>query len=82
MSLVVLGEKGQVTVPRTVRKQLHLHGGDPLLLSVSADGSIVLRPAQVYPVEVYTDERLKEFEKENRLTPAERRQLARALDGR
>ena len=81
MALVMLGEKGQVTVPRAVRKQLRLHGGDPLLLSVSPDGSIVLRPAQVYPVEVYTEERLNAFAQENRLSSAERRRIARALHG-
>ena len=82
MSLVVLGEKGQVTVPRAVRKQLQLHGGDPLLLSVLPDGSIVLRPAQVYPVEIYTEERLNAFAQENRLSPAEQRRVTLALHGR
>jgi AbrB family looped-hinge helix DNA binding protein len=82
MSLVVLGEKGQVTVPRGVRNQLRLRGGDPLLLEVAPDGSIVLRPAKVYPIERYTEDRLHEFAKENRLSTYERRRLARALHGR
>ena len=82
MTLVVLGEKGQVTIPRPVRKKMHLNGGDPLLLDIAQDGSIVLRPAGVFPVEVYTEERLKEFAQENRLSPAERKRLAKALHER
>ena len=30
---------------------------------------IVLRPAGVYPIEIYSDERIKEFERENRIDP-------------
>lgn len=82
MTLVVLGEKGQVTIPRTVRKKMHLNGGDPLLLDLAPDGSIVLKPAGVYPVEIYTEKRLREFERENRMTPSEKRQVAKALHGR
>ena len=82
MPLVVLGEKGQVTIPRLVRKQMHLNGGDPLLLDVAPDGSIVLKPAGVYPVEIYTQERLMKFARENRLRAPERKRLTRALHGR
>lgn len=82
MTMAVLGERGQVTIPRILRQRLHLRGGDPLLVDLAKDGSIVLRPAGVYPVEIYTDERLKEFAKADRMTPRERRQLARLLRGR
>lgn len=81
MTMAVLGDKGQVTIPRAVRQRLRLRGGDPLLVDVAADGSIVLRPAGVYPVEVYTDERLAEFARENQATPAERRRIRRAARG-
>ena len=30
---------------------------------------MVLRPAAVYPIEIYSDERLREFEEANRLSP-------------
>jgi len=82
MTLVVLGEKGQVTIPRAVRRKMHLNGGDPLLLDLAPDGSIVLKPAGVYPVEIYTEERLKEFEREDRLSALERRRLAKVLRGK
>ena len=82
MTLVVLGEKGQVTIPRAVRKKMRLNGGDPLLLDLAPDGSIVLKPAGVYPVEIYTEERLKEFAREDRMTPSERKRLAKALHAR
>jgi hypothetical protein len=43
-------------------KRLHLHGNETLLLDVSDDGVIRLRPAAVLPIEMYTAERIEEFE--------------------
>ncbi len=45
-------------------KRLHLHGNETLLLDVSDDGVIRLRPATVLPIEMYTPQRIEEFERE------------------
>ena len=46
-------------------KRLHLRGNETLLLDVSEDGVIRLRPAAVLPIEIYTPERIAEFERES-----------------
>jgi AbrB family looped-hinge helix DNA binding protein len=65
MDLVRLGSKGQVTIPKTILKQAGIAENSPLLIAAAPDGSIVLRQAGVYPIELYTDERIAEFEREN-----------------
>lgn len=70
MDLVKLGKKGQVTIPKTILKQAGIADEAPLLIAVAPDGSIVLRQVGVYPIELYTDERIAEFERENAV-PAE-----------
>jgi len=65
MDLVKLGKKGQVTIPKTILKQAGIADESPLLIAAAPDGSIVLRQAGVYPIELYTDERIAEFEREN-----------------
>ncbi|MGH8694554.1 MAG: AbrB/MazE/SpoVT family DNA-binding domain-containing protein [Burkholderiales bacterium] len=65
MDLVKLGKKGQVTIPKAILKQAGIAEDAPLLIAAAPDGSIVLRPAGVYPIEIYTDERIAEFEREN-----------------
>ena len=65
MELVKLGKKGQVTIPRAILRSVGLAGDSPLLVDVTPDGAIVLRPAAVYPIEIYSDERVQEFEREN-----------------
>ncbi|MSQ72215.1 MAG: AbrB/MazE/SpoVT family DNA-binding domain-containing protein [Betaproteobacteria bacterium] len=65
MDLVKLGKKGQVTIPKAILRQAGIAEDAPLLIAAVPDGSIVLRPAGVYPIELYTDERIAEFEREN-----------------
>jgi AbrB family looped-hinge helix DNA binding protein len=64
MDTVKLGRNGQLSLPRAVMKRLHLQGNETLILEVSDDGVIRLRPAAVLPVEMYTPERIAEFERE------------------
>ena len=70
MELVKLGKKGQVTIPKAILKRAGIREEAPLLIAAAPDGSIVLRQAGVYPIELYTDERIAEFERENAI-PAE-----------
>ena len=46
MALVKLKEKGQVTIPAVVRKQISAHTGDVFEIGVS-NGNIVLKPRDV-----------------------------------
>jgi AbrB family looped-hinge helix DNA binding protein len=78
MDLVKLGKKGQVSIPQAVLKRLGIAGETALLVEVAPDGAIVLRQAGVYPIEIYSEARLREFAAADRLTPAERKKLARA----
>lgn len=85
MDLIRLGKKGQVTIPKAVLKQAGIADDAPLLVAASADGTIVLRQAGVYPIELYTDERIAEFERENTIPPELGRRverLARSKRGR
>jgi AbrB family looped-hinge helix DNA binding protein len=47
MSVTTLTSKGQVTIPKRVREQLHLRTGDKLDFRVEADGTL-----RVYPLVV------------------------------
>jgi len=69
MNLIKLGKKGQVSIPQGVLRELGLTPDAPLLVETTPDGAIVLRQVSVHPIEMYSDERLAEFERENELTP-------------
>jgi AbrB family looped-hinge helix DNA binding protein len=81
MDVVKLGKKGQVSLPATVLRKLGLQGASTLLVETTDDGAVVLRPAGVYPIELYTDARIAEFDKANQLTESEKARL-RKVSGR
>ncbi len=82
MDFVKLGKKGQLSLPAAVLRKLGVSGPTTLLVEATGDGAVVLRPAGVYPIELYTDERIREFEKENRLSAREQAQVRKVLSRR
>lgn len=58
MDAVKLRKNGQIAILRPVMKRLHLQGEETLLLDVTEDGSIRLRPAAVLPIELYAAARV------------------------
>ena len=79
MDMVKLGKKGQVSIPKAVLKRVGISGETPLLVETTEDGAIVLRQAAVYPVEIYSSERISEFLYEDRMTPDTARRLKNRL---
>lgn len=65
-----ISKRGQITLPAEVRKMLGLEPGDTLVVRVE-EGRIVLEPAVVLPLELYSDERIAEFEKNAEVSPEE-----------
>ena len=72
MKVVKLGKKGQVSIPKAVLNEVGLEGDTLLLVEAADDGAIVLRPAGVYPIEMYSDERVRAFLEEDELSPKEK----------
>jgi antitoxin PrlF len=61
---VTLGRRGVMTLPAKVRKRYGLQESDELLVEETAAG-ILLRPVVSMPVELYTEERVREFERDD-----------------
>lgn len=79
MQLVKLGKKGQVSLPKSILQQAGITGEMPLLVDITQDGAIVLRQAGVYPIEIYSDERIAAFLEEDQMTPEQSSQIDHAL---
>ena len=59
METVKLGKKGQMSIPKGILKRLGLEGDVTLLVDTTPEGAIVLRPAAIYPIEIYSDARIR-----------------------
>jgi AbrB family looped-hinge helix DNA binding protein len=82
MDIVKLGKKGQVSIPKAILRELALQDETMLLVEPTPDGGILLRPAGIYPIERYSDTRLKEFSQEDVLTPEEAKRAKKKLKSR
>lgn len=59
--VIPLTERGTLTLPAHFRKKLGLSGKQQLIGQLNDAGEIVLRPAAVLPIELYSDVRIAEF---------------------
>ena len=63
-----IGKRGTIVIPAALRKRFVLNEGSYVTAEEREDG-ILIRPAAVVPVEVYSPERLAEFHLNNAVTP-------------
>ncbi len=58
---IQINSRGTLTIPKALRKALGLDKGGVVYAENTKDG-IVLRPTVTFPIEIYTDDRVKEFD--------------------
>ena len=63
--IIPLTNRGTLTLTASFRKLLGLTGKQQLIGQINESGEIVLRPAAVFPIEMYSDERIDEFSKQD-----------------
>ena len=80
--MIKLGKRGQVSIPKSILNRLGLKSGLPILVETTVDGAIILRPAVTYPIELYSEERIAEFDETDRMDDATAKQLESILNKR
>jgi AbrB family looped-hinge helix DNA binding protein len=65
-----LGPKGAITLPKKMREKFDLRDRCLISLEETPEG-ILIRPAVAFPIELYSEERLQEFQQENNASIAE-----------
>jgi AbrB family looped-hinge helix DNA binding protein len=63
-NIVSINQRGVLTLPKDIRVRYGLEEGGQIVVEETDDG-ILLRPAITFPIESYSDERVKEFENNN-----------------
>jgi bifunctional DNA-binding transcriptional regulator/antitoxin component of YhaV-PrlF toxin-antitoxin module len=64
-STIQINSRGNLTLPKSFRKMLGLEKGGMLMAEPSGQG-VLLTPAFSFPVEIYSDSRVAEFDGEER----------------
>ena len=58
---LIVTSRGVVTLPAKLRQALGIRADDQLIAETTPEG-LLLRPAITLPVEIYTDQRIREFD--------------------
>ncbi len=71
---LIVSERGQITLPKSLRERLAIKPGTALIAE-EKEGQLLLRPALVTAVHIYSDEEIKGWLKEDRVTADERKRI-------
>jgi antitoxin PrlF len=58
---VTINQRGVITLPARLRKELGLRADDQLIAETTSEG-LLLRPAVTLPIEKYSSARIQEFD--------------------
>ncbi|MCP4408783.1 MAG: AbrB/MazE/SpoVT family DNA-binding domain-containing protein [Gammaproteobacteria bacterium] len=78
---IIVSSRGQITLPATLRKRLGIKPGDVIIME-DRNGEIILKPAAVLEIELYTDVQIERWDEEDRLESSERERILRKLNKR
>ena len=78
---LIVSNRGQLTLPASLRKRFGIKDGGAVILE-ERDNELVLKPAMVLEVEMYTDAQLSAWDEADRLDDAERQSVLQRLAAR
>ncbi|MFO8027893.1 MAG: AbrB/MazE/SpoVT family DNA-binding domain-containing protein [Opitutales bacterium] len=64
MKKVTIGQRGILTLPANLRKRYSLQENDELIVEETPQG-LLLRPCVSMPVEIYSEDRIAEFNEDD-----------------
>lgn len=79
--LVTVSNRGQITLPVSIRRALGISPGGTLLVE-EKDGEFRLKPTALFELEAYSDEQIANWDKEDEFAPGQRERIKEALKNR
>lgn len=75
---LIVSNRGQLTLPASLRKRFGIKDGGTLILEERGN-ELVLKPAMVLEVEMYSDAQVSAWDEADRLDDAERQRVLQRL---
>ena len=69
---LIVSSRGQITLPADIRKQFGIKSGEPVIIE-DRNGELVLKPATVLEVEMYSPEQVTAWDQQDQLSDAQRK---------
>ncbi|HMK56726.1 MAG TPA: AbrB/MazE/SpoVT family DNA-binding domain-containing protein [Dissulfurispiraceae bacterium] len=74
MDTVIVGERGQVTIPKKLRDRFGIKSKSPVVFELREDG-IMIKPALTVTVREFSDDFIREISESDRLKTGERKDV-------
>lgn len=78
---LIVSTRGQITLPADIRKQFGIKSGEPVIIE-DRNGELVLKPATVLAVEMYSPKQVAEWDQQDQLSDAKRKAVLDRLSKR
>lgn len=65
VKLISVNERGALTLPKEARARLGVLRGGQLFMGIDEQGEVILRAGAVMPIEIYSNDRIEEFQSMN-----------------
>jgi antitoxin PrlF len=78
---LIVSNRGQLTLPASLRKRFGIKDGGAIILE-ERDNELVLKPAMVLEIEMYTDAQVSAWDEADRLDDAERQSVLQRVAAR
>jgi antitoxin PrlF len=75
---IIISERGQITLPSKIRKKLGLEPGSIVTIE-ERERELVIRPAAVVEIDVYSDEEIESWLEEDKLPSKEKKAIHKKL---
>ncbi|HJZ40985.1 MAG TPA: AbrB/MazE/SpoVT family DNA-binding domain-containing protein [Bacteroidales bacterium] len=76
---LIVSERGQITLPATIRKKYGIKGGSALIIE-ERNNELLLKPAAIMELDIYSDDQIAEWDKADQLTERERARIIQNLE--
>lgn len=78
---LIVSTRGQITLPVNIRKRFGIKSGEPVIIE-DRNGELVLKPATVLAIEMYSLEQVAEWDQQDQLRDAQRKAVLNRLTKR
>ena len=76
---LIVSDRGQITLPATIRKKYGIKGGSALIIE-ERNNELLLKPAAIMEMDIYSDEQIAEWDKADQITDSERERIIQKLE--
>ena len=76
---LIVSERGQITLPASIRKRYGIKGGSALIIE-ERNNELLLKPAAIMELDIYSDSQIEEWDKADQLSDSERERIIRKLE--